>query len=137
MAFGKLAPFLIFLIAVEFSLMLFIGVNTPALDLLTLVSNPENWTIDGLINRIGGVIAAVGVIGILIGTFVGGKTDFLIFGGFTTLFLSYGKVLAQLSANIAALKDVSTAGTLIAFLITAPIIIIYIYTVLKFWRATD
>jgi len=137
MAFGKLAPFLIFLIAVEFSLMLFIGVNTPALDLLTLVSNPENWTIDGLINRIGGVIAAVGVIGILIGTFVGGKTDFLIFGGFTTLFLSYGKVLAQLNANIAALKDVSTAGNLIAFLITAPIIIIYIYTVLKFWRATD
>ncbi len=134
---GKLMPLLIFIIVVELAMMLFLGVSTPSTALLSLFLNPTSWSSLALITKITSVIALAGVGGIIVGTFVNFKSDFLIFAGLTTVFLSYGQSLYAVYSKIQGIKDLGDWSTLIALLIVSPIIIVFIYTILKFWRGND
>lgn len=132
---GKLLNSLLLVVAVELSLNLFIGATTPATSLLLLIFNLNTWTGTTLITKVITILAGAGIVGIVVGTFLV-KSDFIIFGGFALMFLSYGAVFMQLFQYLqSGLPWLENSP--ITILILTPIIILYIYTVLKFWRGWD
>lgn len=132
---GKLVNSLLLIIAIEFSMILFLGIPTPISSLVELVTSPELFTKAALIDQIVTSLTLVGVAGIAIGT-IFSKQDFLVFGGLSLIFLSYGATFFRLYQTLNALPHFGKESY-IAIIITAPLIIIYVYTVLKFWRGSD
>ena len=62
--------------------------------------------------------------------------DFLVFGGLSLILLSYGATFFEFYQKISSIEGFG-AETYIAIIITVPIIVIYFYTLLKFWRGSD
>ena len=136
---GKLYPALMLIVAIEIAMKIFLGVTTPVTSILTLILNPYNWSLTAFVISASNIIGLAGIAGIVIGSFWS-KGDFLVFAGIAALFFSYGKVFGQFSttiANVINSQSSSGAGTLISFFIMAPIIILYIYVIFKFWRGDD
>jgi len=136
---GKLYPALMLIVAIEIAMKLWLGVTTPVTSILSLILLPYNWSLTSFVISAANVIGLAGLAGVVIGSFWS-KGDFLVFAGVAALFFSYGKVFGQLFTTISTVVDKGSfyhAGTLIATLIIAPIIVLYIYTVFKFWRGDD
>jgi len=132
---GKLVNSLLLVIAMELSMMMFLGASTPVMSLLQFIMNPEIFTESALITKITATLTLVAATGIVIGTLVN-QYDFLVFGGLSLMFLSYAATIFVFYQKIAAM-GVFTANTYIPILITTPILVIYVYVLLKFWRGSD
>jgi len=134
---GKLYPALMLIIAIELTMKLFLGITTPGTSLIDLLINPHNWSLTAFVINAGSIIGLAGIAGIVIGSFWS-KGDFLVYAGIAALFYSYGKVFGEFNTQlINSIPSSSGAGNLIAMLIIAPIIVLYIYTIFKFWRGDD
>lgn len=134
---GKLVYLLLTVIAVQLGLLLVFDQAIPGSSLWALFSNPSaNWNNLSLINLITDSITALSAATLIIGTFWI-KYDFLVFAGMTGIFFTFGKQLANAWQSIADQTTASGNGGLIASIIVFPIIILYILTILEFWRGID
>lgn len=131
---GKLLPLLLTIAAIEISLSLFLGISTPGTSILNLVTNLELWSETSLIIKITTLTAGAALAGIIVGT-VWFKNDFLIYGSLAGLFLTYGAMFFELKTKIDANPYFS--GTPVTLFIMTPLVLTYLYVVLKFWRGWD
>lgn len=131
---GKLLNSLLLIAAIEFSMSLFLGQSTPTTSLLTLVFNPSLWSTTDIITKFMSLTTAASLGLIAIGTLLY-KSDFFIFGGLAAMFLSYGMVFANLYSYLNSVPGLQ--NTPLVVLIVAPMVITYVYVVLKFWRGWD
>lgn len=135
----KLSSFLITILAIEVLMKLFLGVTTPITSLFELVLNPHNWSLLNFISDTNNWLGLAAIGGIVIGSYWS-KGDFLVFAGIAIVFFSYGQIFAQLHTTLSTMINVHSemgSGDIISFFIVAPLIILYIYTILKFWRGND
>ena len=133
---GKMLPMLLFVVAIEFALVMFLGATFPGSSLWTLITNPQNWSSLSLMDLMTDAIALSAVVGIVVGSFWT-KSDFLIFAGITGVFLSFGFSISKVFTQFNAYPVFGQGQSYIAMLIVAPLIISYLYFILKFWRAAD
>ena len=133
---AKMLNALLLIAAMDLSLMLFLGAYTPTMSLITLMLNPVGWTELAFISQLVLAIALVGSVGIIVGSFTGVKSDFIVFAGVTAVFLSYGASIWQVYQRIISVPQFDKSNYL-AVLLIAPLIIMYVYIVIKFWRGTD
>ena len=135
---GKLMPLLLVIVAIELCMMLFLGVTTPTMQLLQLILNPTLWSTLSFIDFLSTTIGTVSLTLIFVGTFVSQKSDTLIFAGIAAGFFSYGQTFIEayqrFASNTVAFGDFNN---LVAILILGPMIVTYIYVLLKFWRCAD
>ena len=133
---GKMLNALLMIAAMDISLIIFLGAYTPTSSLVTMILNPTSWSSLSLINLLAVTIALVGAVGIIVGNFTGVKSDFIVLAGLTAIFLSYGATIFQVYQRITALNQFDPSNFLIVILM-APLIIMYLYVTVKFWRGTD
>ena len=132
---GKLLNMLLVVLAINLALVLFLNITPPGSALYQLIINPQEWGSLSLINYLQDAIALVGVIGIVIGTFFT-KSDFLVFAGISSIFFSFGFGLVEFYQRLVALPFFNE-NTYLAVIIVSPLLLTYLYVILKFWRGTD
>lgn len=133
---GKLLPMLLFIVAINLSIVIFVGGNVPGSSLWDLIVNPQNWNNLSLMGLIGDAIALSAVVGIVVGSFWT-KSDFLVFASITGVFLSFGISFAELYTRFNQWEVLGQSNSYIALILAAPLIMTYIYVILKFWRNAD
>lgn len=131
---GKLINMVLLIVAINFAMFLWISPDVvPGGVLWTLITNPENWSSLSLISYIVDALALVGGLIMIFGSITGNDT--LMFAGVSGVFLSFGVSLVKLYSELNGITNFQ--GTPIPMLITAPMLVIYLYVVLKFWRGSD
>lgn len=134
---GKLLSMLLLIVAINMSIVIFVGGTPPGSSLWTLITNPQDWGGLSLLTLITESATLAAATGIVIGSFIGQKTDFLIFATITGVFLSFGISFAELYNRFNSWEVLSSSHSYIAIIFIAPLLISYIYVVLKFWRNAD
>ena len=134
---GKLLPMLLLVVAIQLSMVIFVGMSIPGGYIWELITVPSNWNNINIMSLLGDTIALTSIVGIALGTLLGEKGDFLVFAGVTGIFLSLGISFAELFTQLNAYEVLSFNASNIAMLITAPILVTFIYVILKFWRNSD
>jgi len=132
----KLLNLLLLLVAIELSLIMFLGITTPSSSLVSLATNSQNWSNLALINQLQLIIAGLGTAVIIVGLFVGAKSDFLIMAPLVTVLLTYGATFYQVYQVIIQHSQFNS-NNYIAIIAITPFIIAYVYTLIKFWRGND
>jgi len=120
---------LVLMIQLTFILTGFCTVPTSALR--ELVVNPMDWSSIDIISLFSDLFLVVGALTIAIGAFLTSKSDLAIFAGVASVFLSFGASLAEVYTQVSSQFNVG-----FAMLFVSPIILIYLVTVIKFWRNT-
>jgi hypothetical protein len=133
---AKLLNLMLLVFAVQIALVLFVVGPTgiPGGSLWTFLFNPTSWSDSDLLSTIFDTIAVAGVGLIVVGTFVY-RSDFVTFAGITSIFLSFGSSLYNLWVYIQS--NTGTSGNWIAAIFISPIILMYVYVILEFWRGKD
>ena len=134
---GKLLPMLLLIVAINLGIVIFIGQTPPGSSLWNLITDPQDWSNLSLTKFLTEAATLVAITGIVIGSFVGQKSDFLIFATITGVFLSFGMSFAELYTKLDSWTVLGSSQSYIATIIIAPLLISYLYIVLKFWRAAD
>jgi hypothetical protein len=145
MAKSDLAPLLIAIFVVEFITYAFTGntaVGTVFFDLIvsgSLFSANAFWT--WITSNLLAVVGVAGAGAIIIGTVGSNKQDFVVFAGIVLVFISYGglfiKMINLFTEQLNRFGFLDGGASFIAIMMLAPIMILYIVTLLKFWRGTD
>lgn len=130
---AKLLPMMLFIVAINLSIVVFIGADVPGSSLWDLITNPQNWGNLTLIGLLDDAILLSSVVGIVVGSFWT-KSDFLIFASITGVFLSFGISFAELYTRFNQWEVLGQSNSYIALILAAPLILTYIYTILLFWR---
>jgi len=106
-----------------------LGIATfPGSTLYSLATNPSNWSQDTFKNLLSDAFLAVGGALVIVGL-IFFKSDFVVFAGFTSVIFSFGQGLMELHSQISAQLN----GTVANFIV-GPIILIYIFTLISWWR---
>ncbi len=114
---------------VHLTLWLFLGIDIPGTALFQFVTNPGVWDTSGFLSAIiSDITLLVGAGLIVAGTFAT-RSDIFLFAGMATLFISFGKPLAELFTIIS-----TSYNSTIAMLLVSPIIIIYVMICVAWWR---
>lgn len=134
---GKMVYLMLGVIAVQISLYLVFDIGIPTSSLWELFRDPSNWNSLSLTSLISDAITAISAI-----AFVGGlifKNDLAVFGGLAGVFYTFGKQLVELYRQIYAQPTFgdSVSAPIVASIIISPIILLYILTVLEWWRGRD
>ena len=133
---GKLLPMLLGVVAINLALVIFVGGTPPGSSIWTLITNPQDWSNLSLMTLMTDATALAAVTGIIIGSFWT-KSDFLVYAGITGVFLSFGISYAELYNRFNQWEVLGSSNSYIAILLAAPLLITYLYTILKFWRNAD
>jgi hypothetical protein len=134
---GKMVYLLGMVLASQLALLLVFDQPIPGSTLWSLFTNPQlSWDSLSLTSLLTDTITLISATAIIIGSFWI-KYDFLVFAGITGVFLSFGKGLANAWQQIASLASETGNGPLIASILIGPIIILYLLTILEFWRGKD
>lgn len=133
---GKLLPMLLLIVSINLAIVIFVGGSPPGSSIWTLISNPQDWGNLSLMQLMTDATALAAVVGIVVGSFWT-KSDFLIFAGITGVFLSFGMSFADLYMRFNQWEVLSSSSSYIAMIFTAPLLITYLYVILKFWRGAD
>ena len=134
---GKLLSMLLLVVAINLSIVIFVGGTPPGSSIWTLITNPQDWSSLTLMTLMTDAVALAAVAGIVIGNFIGQKSDFLVFAGITGVFLSFGMSFAELYNRFNSWEVLGESNSYIAVIFIAPLLISYLYVILKFWRAAD
>lgn len=134
---GKMLSMLLLVVAINLSIVIFVGADPPGSALWDLIVNQENWRSLSLLALMTDATVVAAGAAIVIGSFVGAKTDFLVFAGITGVFLSFGVSFAELYSRFNSWEVLGQSHSYIAIIFIAPLLISYIYVVLKFWRNAD
>jgi len=138
---AKLAGLLLLVFAINIGLVLIAGQSIPGNSLYNFLINPQDWNASTMLGWLISDIALIGGTALVIGS-VAFKNDFLAFAGISTVFLSFGAQLFQLfqwvqSQPIFGGIGPEGFGTWAATFFVSPIVLLYIYTILEFWRGKD
>jgi len=131
---GKLLNAVLLVAAINLAMVMFLGASIPGSSLWTLITNPSAWSNLSLIDYIQDTLGLVGLAGIVIGSFFI-KSDFLVFAGISTIFLSFGMGLVEFHQRVSSTFD--AFSPYITTLMITPLILAYIYVIFKFWRGND
>lgn len=102
--------------------------NLPASDLYIWATNPAQF--DGsLVNVILDLAAGVGLITVALG--IAFRYDLMVFASFTVTIIGFGKPLIDLYG---VLKNSGDGGPILALVIVAPLMLIYLFTAIAWWR---
>lgn len=105
------------------------GGSTPGL-LLDLVLNPQNIAINELYTQIRIAIAAVGTVGVFFGI-IFGKADQAVVAGVALYLLGLG------SDFVGLFTVINAAAPVFAVLLCGPLLIMYLFTVVEWWRGMN
>ncbi len=133
---AKMLNALLFVMIVQVGLIMLTGASAPGGALWALISNPTDWGSLSLVSFLTDTLLVAGVSVIVIGSFFI-KSDFLVFAGISSVFLSFGTSLYNLWQYVdshAALGGGSNGW--VAMIFISPIIIMYLIVLLEFWRGT-
>ncbi len=133
---GKLLPMLLFVVAINLSIVIFVGGSPPGSSLWDLITNPQDWNNLSLMDFLTDAVALASVVGIVVGSFWT-KSDFLVFASISGIFLSFGISFAELYNRFNQWEVLGQSNSYIALIFTAPLLISYLYIILKFWRNSD
>lgn len=133
---GKMLPMLLFIVAINLSIVIFVGGSPPGSSLWTLITNPQDWSSLDLMTLMIDAVALTSVVGIVVGSFWT-KSDFLIFAGISGVFLSFGMSIAELYNRLNQWEVMGQSNSYLALIFAAPLMITYLYVTLKFWRGSD
>lgn len=133
---GKLLPMLLFIVAINLSIVIFVGASPPGSSLWTMITSPQDWGNLSLMDLITDAVALSSVVGIVVGSFWT-KSDFLIFAGITGVFFSFGISFAELYNRFNQWEVLGQSNSYIALILAAPLLVSYLYVILKFWRNSD
>lgn len=124
-----MSKMLLIVFAINISLFIALGVEgLPGNELYNFLINPFNWEGSSLMK----VLVSLTVLGagvIAVGA-VFGKTDLIVFGALAATLLTFGMPLSRLFIEI----SLGTGSKIPAMLFVSPIILIYIFTVILWWR---
>lgn len=141
---SDLTALLILVVVIEISMYVFLGVTTTGTSLFDLINSGALFNAQTfwawITTNLSDVVGIVGVGTIVVGTALATKNDFAIYAGISFVFLSYAKVFIDLQTELA--KQINSfmtleGGGLLSMIIVMPIVVLYIVTILKFWRGTD
>jgi len=138
-----LAPLLIAIVFIELGMWIFAGVTTPTSSISELIISLINptatsfWT--WLMSNITGVITIAG--GIAIGTLLATKNEIALWAAFTAVFGTYAFVFFAMAKSLITefqhFYSLNAGASLLAILIMLPIVILYVVTILKFWKGLE
>lgn len=124
---GKLTNSLLLVFFIQFILSITLGVNMPGSTLYDFLVNPISWDLNVFLSLLTSLPALAGVTGIAYGTLF--RNDLVTFAGLTVVIISFGQSLPELFNIIKA-----QFGYEWAVLIVSPIILIYVFAGISFWR---
>ena len=131
MAKSDLTGLLIFIVMIEISMYVFLGVTTTGTSLFDLINSGSLFNAASfwswITNNLSDVVGLVGVGTIAVGTALATKNDFAIYAGITFVFLSYAKVFIDLQSEIARqINSFMTleGGGLISMIIVVPLMVL-------------
>lgn len=122
----------IFLMTGILLLMHFTGLveGTPNSALFNLVMNPENIPNSGLYNTILAIVGVVMALSVITLGFVQ-KTDFILIATMITILFSFGWDF------LVVFQKLNSINHVLALLIFSPLMIVYVITVVEWWRGVD
>jgi hypothetical protein len=146
MARSDVVPLILLILTIEICMKFFLGTSTPTTAIFDLFLNASQmadfsfmqWITSNMLN-IAGLVGG----GIAVGAFLLGgnnRLDFVVFGGLAVAFISYIFVFANLYGYLnSAFNQFSTIPMdgFFAMIIIIPLVTLYIFTMLKFWRGSD
>ena len=126
---GNMTKLLLVVLAVQISFMMLGVGDWPLSSLWQFAQDPSNWaemSFLGMIRDlfIGGLAASA----ILLGTAVT-RSDIFIFAALAGVLLTFGMPLAELFVIIS-----DESSNILAIILVSPIILIYVMTVIEWWR---
>ena len=128
---GALTKMLLAVFFIEV-LLITLGIATiPGEGFYNFLSDPSDWGTNALSLLITDLLLSLGGIAIIAGTFLI-KSDLLVFAGLAGVFYTFGKPLANLWSIVAA-----QSSPTVAMLFVSPIILLYIMTIIAWWRGRD
>ena len=133
---GKLFNGLLLIFAIDVALVLFLGVTTPTKSLFLLITGGMNWNDLSFVSILQAAILLASVVGIVVGTFLRTPDAFYVMAAFVGVLFSYTPTVFELHTRLAAFGYFSD-NPYILYIIIAPLVLGYIYVVLKFWRGAD
>lgn len=145
MAKSDLTGLLLAIFVIEITIYAFTGFTGTLTTLYDLVVSGSLFSANSfwqwITSNILGVVGVAGAGAIIIGTVGTNKQDFVVFAGVVLVFISYGslfvRMIPRLANELSRFTFLQGGATFIATMIMAPIIILFIVTILKFWRGTD
>jgi len=132
---AKLLNAILLIFAIECGMVLFLGSEFVGSTLWEWVSTGNSGNFKDYIDE---ALALGGATAILIGT-IWTKSDFLIFGGISAVFFSFITSMFQLWKYIDSkgLFGLAADNHWIAMLFISPMVIMYLYVIIAFWRGRD
>jgi hypothetical protein len=135
---GKLVHLIMSIIAVQLVLFLFFDVGFPLASVWQLFLDPTSWSTLSFSTMFSNVFSTLSV-----GAFVGGmifNSEILVFAGLAGTLYTFGQQLSNLWQQIAGnafFGGVTAAGGFIASILCGALIVLYIFTVIEWWRGRD
>lgn len=144
---GRMANMLLIIAVIEVALLLFTGSSTPASDptlvgnetstsLLSLIFTPQEWLNLSFVNALSGIFLAVGIGGIIVGSYFV-RNEWVAYVGISLIFFSFGMTLFRFHQYLTATGIWGGSDGVLMSLLLLPVIILYIVTVLDFSRGKD
>ena len=142
---SELTSLLILIVLIEFSMWIFLGVTASTTVLFDMFSNGltggSTDFVDWLLDNILALVSLVGVATIVVGTLIATERTFAIYAAFAFVFLGYSSVFFDMARRLVEAYDkffsLSGGGYIMAMVVLIPIMILYIVTILRFWRGLE
>ena len=120
---------LLIVLAIHLSLM-FLGIaDIPGTAMYDFITNPMRWTESDFLAVFSDLFLTVGVAAVVIAGTAVTRSDIFLFAGVAGIFLSFGLPLAELFTIVLV-----ESNAILATLLVSPLIVIYVVTVVQFWR---
>lgn len=132
---GKMIYLLVTVIAVQFVLIFTGASEIPGSSLWDIFINPAEWNKLSLLSLMQDSMLIIGA-----GALIGGliiKNDLMVFSGLSGVLFTFGISLYNLWQQIAKEPSFGGAGETIASFIVGPLVFLYIFTVIEWWRGRD
>jgi hypothetical protein len=108
--------------------------------LFGFIQNPTDWSNTIFILLFGSVLSGIILAGAFVGSLIFGKTDLMVFATVTTTLLTFCipiTSLWQLIYEEIGLWGSNAVGIYMASLITAPLLILAVFTIINWWRGNS
>lgn len=133
---GKLLNGLILIFIIDLSLVLFLGSHTPTNTLFLLITGGASWNSLSFIVILTTALALASTVGIIAGTIWHAPDSFYVLAPLTTLLLSYGIVFYELYNRLNSYGYFG-GNEYIILMFIGPLVLFYVYVIIKFWRGND
>ena len=149
---GRLMGLILFLVALQATLIIFEGLTPETTVIWDLVTQPFNFESLWLIVKILAIAGTLFGAAVIIGSIIGIKTDFMVLAVFVASLISFGAVIPQFSGvigkyacnlfcseiDVAAEPWYHCSPALFIVIITAgALLLYYVFAVLDWWRGKD